>query len=64
MTRDWEDFIEFRRVGERNREIRLNHSRSRFETALIRAWARGEIGFPVRGNGHGSIPTVCRLRDN
>jgi hypothetical protein len=53
-TRDWEDFIEYRRVGDRNREIRVAYNRSRFETALIRAWAQGEIGFPARGKGHGS----------
>jgi hypothetical protein len=53
-TKDWEDFIEFRRVGDRNRKIREAHSRSPFKTALIRAWAKGEIGFPARGKGHGS----------
>jgi hypothetical protein len=51
---DWEDFIEYRRVGDRNRGIRVAYNRSRFETALIRAWAQGEIGFPARGKGHGS----------
>ena len=52
---DWQEFVEFRQVGSENAHRRASRrGRSRFETAVIRAWARGEIGFPARGRGHGS----------